>query len=147
MKKRGFGPKVVTGLFLLFALAVGILFFNLSKAPSITAAECPTNIGFQLSTISGEEQLCYDTQSKEIRFTIENGAVTEIQGIIVSINGEQLAELTDLNIKKAGTYIGTVSYDTAEFNTVGLIPLILVEGEAQRCARETIEKNDVGICS
>ena len=150
--KRGIAPLIATLLLISFAVSLGVVIMNFGRAQVELQAECPINIGLKFAVIGGENQLCYSAGKKDLSFTIENGANIDVTGLIVSIIGTQKAEtfeLNNINLKKAGTYIGHVNYDSAvagDMRQIKISPKIVLYDEEQICTEKALIAEKVVSC-
>ena len=148
MNKRGISPVIATLLLISFAVAIGVVVMTFGKAQVETQAQCPLNIGLKLSVISGQKQICFDSSSNQIKFTIENGANIAVDRLVANIIGTEKAETIEINdakMEKVGSYVGKVSYnvqESGEIRQIKLTPAITLYDEQQVCIEKalTIEK-------
>ena len=133
-------------------MAVGAVVLNLGRAEVEDSAQCPVSIGLKLAVIGGQDELCYDSAKKELRFTVENGANIKIEGLTVNIIGTQKAETFELNdakIPKVGTYLGKAAYDSAidgNIRQVKIIPKVVLYDAEQICTEGTLTLENVRAC-
>jgi len=116
LNKKAITPLMATFLLVSFAIAVGVGVMNFGRAQVEESAECTVDVGLKFSVIGGNEQLCYDTAKKEVKFTVENGVNVATTGLVVNVIGTEKAETAELNdakISKAGTYVAHITYDSA----------------------------------
>ena len=152
MNKRGIAPLIATLLLISFAVALGVVIMSFGRAQVELEAQCPINIGMKLSQISGENQLCYDSGAKELRFTLENGVNIKVEGLIFNIIGSIQAESFELNeakIGKAGNYLGKISYDSAksgEIRQIKVSPKIILYDEEQICVDKALVIEEIKAC-
>ena len=141
---KGFAPWIATLILMAFAIALGIVIMNFGRAQIESEAECPVDIGLQLSEIEGKKQVCYDTVQKALRFTIENGVNVNVDGLIVNIIDEKKAEtheLEDAKMVRAGNYLGQLQYDTPTGKTiqqVKITPKIKLKDKEQICPEKAL---------
>jgi hypothetical protein len=151
-RKKGITPLMATLLLISFAVAVGVVVMNLGSAQVEESAQCPINIGLVLSNIGGEDQLCYDAGSKELKFTLENGINIKVEGLIVNIIGTEKAEsyeFNDAKVGKAGTYLGKANYDSAaagEIRQLKISPKIVLYDTEQICTEQALVAETVRNC-
>ncbi|PIZ51222.1 hypothetical protein COY27_04325 [Candidatus Woesearchaeota archaeon CG_4_10_14_0_2_um_filter_33_13] len=152
MKKKGITPIMATILLISFAVALGVVIMSFGQAQVEESAQCPIDINLKLSTIGGEDQLCYDSISKEVRFTLENGVNIKVEGLVFNIIGSVEAksyELNDAKIGKAGNYMGKVSYDatsSGEIKQIKVTPIINLYDEEQVCAEKALVVETIKAC-
>ena len=151
MNKRGISPIIATLLLISFAVALGVVIMSCGRAQVELEAQCPINIGLKISNIGGEDQFCYDANSKEIKFTLENGVNIKVDGLIFNVIGTNQAESSEINteIIKAGTYLGTVKYDSSasgEIRQVKISPKVNLYDEEQICTDKALVVEDVRAC-
>ena len=151
MNKKGISPLIATLLLISFAVALGVVIMNFGRAQVELEAECPINIGLIISNIGGEDQFCYDSATKEIRFTLENGVNIKVEGLIFNVIGTQQAESSEITaeIIKAGTYLGNVNYDASksgEIRQVKISPKINLYDEEQICTDKALVVEKIGSC-
>lgn len=150
--KKAITPLMITLLLVSFAVAVGTVVMNLGSAQVEAGAECPVNIGLKFSVIGGAEQVCYDAAKKDFSFTLENGANTPVNGLIVNVIGKNKAESAELNtaqIGKAGVYLGHVTYDSSvsgEIRQLKISPKIKPFDAELVCTEQAIVLENVKAC-
>ena len=150
MDKRGISPIIATLLLISFAVALGVVIMTFGRAQVELEAQCPINIGLQLASIGGEDQFCY--QNNELKFTLENGVNIKVEGLIVNVIGTNKAETFEVNdakMAKAGTYLGSVSYDFAsggEIRQVKITPKIVLYDEEQICTDKALVVEKIRNC-
>ncbi len=150
--KRGIAPLIATMLLLSFAVSVGVVVMNFGRAQVELQAECPINIGLKFAQIKDKEDICYNEQKKEIKFTLENGVNIKVEGVLVNIVGEEEAKTTELNeakIPKAGTYIGKVPWDgktSGGIRQLKITPKIILYDAEQICVEKSLLPEKVGPC-
>ena len=114
-------------------------------------ATCPINIGLKVSSIGGEDQFCYDASAKAIKFTLENGVNTKVEGLVFNVIGSIQAESSEINteIIKAGTYLGDMKYDSStsgDIRQVKISPKINLYDEEQICVDKALIIEDIRAC-
>lgn len=150
--KEGVTPLMVTMLLLSLAVAVGVVVMNFGRAQVEENAQCAIDIGAHFSSISGQEQFCYDAGKKVLSFTVENGLNIKVEGLIVNIIGSEKAETFELNdakMIKAGTYLGKVLFDTAaggQIKQVKITPKIVLYDKEEICGEQALVKEEVRGC-
>jgi len=151
MNKKGISPLIATFLLISFAVALGVVIMSFGRAQVELEAECPINIGLKVSNIGGEDQFCYDTNSKEIKFTLENGVNVKVEGLVFNVIGTQQAESYEINteIIKAGTYLGKMQYDSStsgDIRQVKISPKINLYDEEQICTDKALIIEEIRSC-
>ena len=150
--KEGVTPLMVTMLLLSLAVAVGVVVMNFGRAQVEENAQCAIDIALQLSSIGGQEQLCYDAGKKALSFTVENGVNIKVEGLIINIIGSEKAETFELNdakLIKAGTYVGKVAFDIVtggQIKQVKITPKVVLYDTEQICSEQAIVVESVGNC-
>ncbi|MBU0470359.1 MAG: hypothetical protein KKA62_02640 [Nanoarchaeota archaeon] len=143
---------MATLLLISFAVALGVVIMNFGRAQVESEAECPVNIGLQLSVVSKIEQVCYNSGENDLFFTVENGVNTEVDGLIVNIIGTEKAEtfeMPETRIGKAGVYLGHVSYDqsvSGEIRQVKISPKVKLYEEEEICVDQAIVLEEIKEC-
>ncbi|MEK6950204.1 MAG: hypothetical protein AABX13_00580 [Nanoarchaeota archaeon] len=150
--KRAITPLMITMLLISFAVAVGTGITRFGEAQLEEGAECAIETKMKLSSIGGQEQLCYNAAAKKISFTVENGLNINIEGLIVNVIGNEKADTFELNnakMTKAGSYVGNLpsAMDVnGEIRQIKITPkLSLPEGEAI-CVEQAIVAEQVRPC-
>lgn len=136
-------------LLISFAVAVGVAVMNFGKAQVKEEATCPIAIGVKFAIIGGEEQVCFDSASKELKFTIENGVNVAVSGLVVNVIGTDKAETFEVNdatITKAGTYLGTVNFQGGEIRQVKISPKIKLDIEELICQEQALVAESIRRC-
>lgn len=152
MNKRGISPIIATLLLISFAVALGVVIMNFGRAQVELEAQCAIDVGMKLSNIGGEDQLCYDTASKNIKFTIENGVNIKVEGLIFNTIGTEKAETFELNeakMGKAGNFLGNVKYDNSisgDIRQIKISPKVILFDEEQICPEKALIIESVKNC-
>ena len=96
--------------------------------------------------------MCYDSSTKQFRFTIENGAnvnVNSLQVNVIGADGAQTVELTEAKLAKAGNYFAKITYDEAvngPLKQVKIIPKVVLYDEEQVCVEQALVVEEFGRC-
>jgi hypothetical protein len=151
MNKKGISPLIATFLLISFAVALGVVIMSFGRAQVELEAQCPISIGLIISNIGGEDQFCYDANTKEIKFTLENGVNIKVEGLVFNVIGTQQAESYEINtpIIKAGTYLGNMKYDSSvsgEIRQVKISPKVNLYDEEQICTDKALVIENVRSC-
>jgi hypothetical protein len=142
MNKKALTPVALTSLLILFAILLGLVIMNINTTTSQALDKCTVDVNLQFSTISDAEQLCFDTATQQIKFTIENGATTTIEGLIFQIDTE-IIEL-DAKIGKAATYVGSVPATLPE--EFSITPKIINNDLLKTCSNEILSRKNLPVC-
>jgi hypothetical protein len=151
MNKKGISPLIATFLLISFAVSLGVVIMSFGRAQVELEAQCPINIGLKISSIGGEDQFCYDTNAKEIKFTLENGVNVKVEGLVFNVIGAQQAESHEINTKiiKAGTYLGNMKYDSStsgKIRQIKISPKINLYEAEEICTDKALIIEDVRDC-
>jgi len=150
--KKAITPLMATFLLIAFAVALGVTIMNLGSAEVEESAECPISIGLKFSNIGGEDQVCYDLANKKLKYTLENGINTKVDGLVVNVIGETKAESFDANeakIIKAGTFLGEVTFDTSasgKIRQVKISPKVVLYDVEQICTEQALVAEEIRNC-
>lgn len=143
---------MISLLLISFAVAIGVVIMNFGRAQVESEAECPINIGLKLSVISGNEEICYNSEQKELSFAVENGINIDVVGLVVNVIGTQKAETSELNeakMGKAGVYMGKVKYDQSaggDIRQVKISPKVILYDNEEVCAEKALVVEKVRAC-
>ncbi len=152
LNKKALTPLIATFLLVSFAVAVGTVVMNLGSAQVEEQAECPVEVGLSFSLLKNVQQVCYDTKTKQVTFTIKNGKNSKVEGLVVNIIGKEGSQSVDLDkakMPKAGTYKGKVAYNLKEngaVEQVEIIPKILPYDEEQICTEQALLAEEIRKC-
>lgn len=149
MDKKAITPLMASVLLISFAVAVGVAVMNFGKAQVEDNATCPVSIGVKFAVIGGEEQVCFDSASKELKFTLENGVNVPVNGLVVNVIGTNKAEtfeITDAPIAKAGTYLGKVNFQGGEIRQVKISPKIKLDANELICQEQALVAEKIRGC-
>jgi hypothetical protein len=150
--KKAITPLMATFLLISFAVALGVTIMNLGSAEVEESAECPISLGLKFSNIGGEDQICYDSAAKKLKFTVENGVNAKVDGLVINVIGEKKAESFDVNeakIIKAGTFLGDVNYDSSvsgNIRQLKISPKVILYDEEQICTEQALVAEEIGDC-
>lgn len=143
---------MATFLLVSFAVAVGVVVMNFGRAQVEEAAECSLNTDLKLAQIGGTEQLCYDATAQKLLFTVENGVNIKVEGLVVNIIGTNKAETMELNdavMVLAGTYVGTINYDSSvngAIRQVKITPKVTLYEQELFCPEQSVVVEKVKEC-
>lgn len=152
MNKKAITPLMIAFLLVSFAVAIGVVVMNLGQAQVEEAAQCPINIGLKFSNLGGKEQICFDANSKEIKFTLENGINIKVEGLILNTIGSlqaQSFEFNEAKVGKAGIYMGKSGYDplvNGEIKQIKITPKVVLEEGEQICSEQALVVESIGAC-
>jgi len=152
INRKAITPLMVTFLLLSFAGAVGVVVMNLGSAQVEEQAQCAIDIGLKFVSISGVDDICYSSASKELQMTIENGVNIKVEGVIVNIIGTEKAEsfeLNDAKVIKAGSYQGRVKYDSSVSGTirqVKVVPKVVMYDAEEICTEQALIAENIREC-
>ncbi len=142
--KKALTPLMITLLLISLAVAIGVGVMNFGKAQVEEAASCPVIVGLKFAVIGGEEQYCYDGETRDLTFTVENGVNTAVTGLIVNVIGTERAEsfeLSEARVGKAATYLARITYDAAvggEIRQVKISPKVTPYDEELICPEQAL---------
>ena len=149
MNKKAITPLMASVLLISFAVAVGVAVMNFGKAQVEENATCPLEIGIKFAVIGGEEQVCFDSASKDLKFTLENGVNVGVSGLVVNVIGSDKAETFEVNevaITKAGTNLGKVNFQGGEIRQVKISPKIRLDTEELICQEQALVAESIRGC-
>ena len=152
MNTKGITPLMTTILLISFAVAVGVVIMNFGRASVEEESECSVDPQIQLSNITGKLQICYDFVGKALTFTVENGAVSPVQGLVVNVIGTEKAhtfEINDAKMPRAGSYIAKLQYDFAvgkAIRQVKITPKIRLQDKEEICVDKAVIVEDIKGC-
>lgn len=144
MNKRGLSPLMATFLLIAFAVAVGVLIMNFSRAHLEKEAQCGIEIGLHFSEINNEKQVCLDKNKKELFFIIENGPALKVEGLIVDYIGKEKTktfEIINSSMEKVASLMKRIPYSTEEFGQprqIKFIPKIKLYQEETLCPEQAL---------
>ncbi|HLC81580.1 MAG TPA: hypothetical protein VJH68_02900 [Candidatus Nanoarchaeia archaeon] len=137
--------KIMMGLLLaVLLLATSLFAYFFFFGPPVEEAECALGINWKILSVAGKEDLCYNQQKQEFRFTIENGVTVPLAGVYVKA-GDKQDDFLEQTIEKAGAFIGKISVKEAAAS-IKIYPVVDLEGAATACLDEVIERNNVANC-
>ncbi|HLC52685.1 MAG TPA: hypothetical protein VJI98_05565 [Candidatus Nanoarchaeia archaeon] len=152
MEKRAITTVMMTVLAITLVLAAGLFLFFFFFGPPVEEIECGLNIDWKFLVVSGKEDICYRPETKELRFTVENGLIMPLEGIYVKIedkNNEKDFLLDEAKVDPAGAFVGKIKFDLTKdgpLNSIQLIPVVLIEGEEAACIDDILEKQLIELC-
>jgi hypothetical protein len=142
MNKRGISPLLLTTFLILFAIIFGIIMLSLAKNPALELNTCAVDVNLQFLTIDEFSLLCQDESN--IQFTVQNGALTEIESLIITINDQTNIELNQ-RIEKAGSYVAEIPFKE-KVKKIEITPKIKINDKIEECHREKISSKDIPGC-
>jgi len=150
--KKGITPLMIGLVLVSFAVAVGVGVMNVGKAQVEDTASCAIDVNLKLAVVGGQEEICFDAATKEVRFTIENGVNIKVEGLVVNVIGttsSESKEMSEAKIIKAGNYFGKMSYDSTALGNlrqVKFIPKVIFSDVEEVCAEKAIVVENVRNC-
>ena len=158
MSKKGHGwkKKAITALmavFILasFAAAVTSVVTNLASAQVEEDAQCPLDIEVHFARMP--LPACYDTQTKQVVFTIENGITIDMEGAIINIIGLNKAlsiESSEVFLPKTGSYTGRIDYDSRDAGVIRALkitPKVKINENEIICLEQALTIGNVPPCA
>ena len=142
MNKRGISALLLTVFLIIFATIFGITMKFLAGNPTLELKTCAVDVNLEFLSIEDFNLLCYDESN--ILFTLQNGAITEVESLVININDEKIIQL-DQKIEKAGSYVAEIPFQ-GEVHKIEVTPVIKIKGKIQECGRETITSEDIPQC-
>ncbi|MBI2102361.1 hypothetical protein HYT55_00850 [Candidatus Woesearchaeota archaeon] len=154
-KRQDWKKKAITALmsvFILasFAAAVSSVVTNLASAQAEESAQCPLDLEMHFAKMT--VPVCFDTTTRQVVFTIENGITIDVEGAIVNIIGLSKAvsiENNDIIIPKTGTYTGRLDYDSHDAGVIRLMkitPKIKINENEVICLEQAVTIGNVPPC-
>ncbi|MBI2662140.1 hypothetical protein HYX11_01635 [Candidatus Woesearchaeota archaeon] len=152
MNKKAITPLMIGFMLVSFAVAVASGVMNFAKAQVEDEASCAIDINMKWAVIGGQDEICFNQATQEVKFTLENGVNIKVEGLVVNIIGTKSSESKELNgakIIKAGNYFGTVGYN---YNTVGnirqikFIPKVIFSEIEEVCAEKALVVENIRNC-
>lgn len=153
MEKRGITTVMITVLVAVLILAIGLFYYFFFFGPPVEEAKCGLGIDWKILMVGGKEDICYLQTTKEIRFTLENGLATPLEGVYVKVEGEgdsKASLLDDSKMGKAEAFVGRIKFDISKdgpLNTLQLVPVVLVDDKKTACTDKALEKVSIETCS
>ncbi|MBI4151494.1 hypothetical protein HY496_00865 [Candidatus Woesearchaeota archaeon] len=155
-KRSDWKKKAITALmsvFILasFAAAVSSVVTNLASAQAEAEARCPLDLELRFGRI--DLPVCYDTTTREIIFTIENGITVDIEGVIINAIGINKAVSFEDNavlVSKTAAYTGRLAYDSRDAGVIRLLkitPKIKMNEIEVICLEQSITIGNVRPCA
>ncbi len=153
---KNWKKKAITALMSLFLIAafgaaVTSVVTNLASAQAEQGSECPLSV--ELHFLKTAVPVCYDTTTKQVLFTIENGINIDVSGLIINIIGLSKAVSVEDDhavIKKVDAYQGKIDYDSKTAGPIRLMkitPKINLDGNEQICLAQAITIGKVLPCT
>lgn len=154
-KRKDWQKKAITVLmsvFILasFAAAVTSVVTNLASAQAEEGAQCPLDLEVHFAKTAAP--VCYDTTSRQVVFTIENGITIDVAGAIVNIIGLNKAvsiESNEIVVPKTGTYTGRLNYDSREagiIRALKITPKVKMNENEVICLEQALTIGNVKPC-
>src|SRR3989338_1208987 len=127
--KRGVSPLIATVLLIAFAVALGTLVLTFSGSLS----ECG-NIEIEISSVSGEPQICYNAEKKQVEMTITNGVKEDVNKFVVNLFGSRDVDNIEIleTVKKAETKKFIVNYNLNKLGALEKIEIKPVQLEGDK---------------
>jgi len=150
--RKAMTPIMATFLLLSFAVTIGLLVMNFARAQVVLEAECTQNIELAWMQFDGLDDICYDTNTQEILFGVENGVQIEVERLQATAVGRKAAqsyEVPTSKIIRAGSFVGTLSYNEDEsgiLRQVKIIPIVLSAGQEHFCTEQALSITSVPEC-
>ena len=142
MNKRGISSLLLTMFLIIFAIIFGVIMTFVAKSPTAQLKTCSVDVNLEFLSIKDFDLLCFD--GTNIQFTLQNGAVSEVEGLIININNEKTIQL-DQKIEKAGSYVAEIPFNE-DISKITVTPLVKIKERIEECSKEKIVSKDVPRC-
>ncbi len=152
MNTRGITTLMALSLVVVFLFVAGVYVYAAYFSPPVEEQECGARIGWKIMNIDNKEDICYDSKTKQIRFTIENGLLYPLEGLYAKTSAEKSEKailLADAKTGRAGAIVGDIPFDPdveGKLLDVQLIPVVVIDDAEAACIDETLEKQQLEPC-
>jgi len=164
LNKKAVSPLIATVLLIAFAVALGAVVMNWGRSYVETTAEYAER-GSDIQILCSRDinlktdDVCYDTDDDTIEFTLENAGTIDIDGLMVTVRGNESINTTELEnatLKIAFVKKFNITYDInndgiegfGEIEEVKIVPMITTKAtkEPVPCANSPIRETEVIEC-
>ncbi len=139
-------PYLITFFLLAFAIIIGIIIMNFNTNVEVDES-CNVDLGLSLAVINDEEDICFDSEQNEVKFTLQNGVQEPISRIDIIINQDEdkVIVLDDLNIALATNYVGRIKA-TIPVDSIKFTPYFKLDGKEVSCSYRSLVAKRIPPC-
>ncbi len=152
MNNRGITTIMALSLVVVFLFVASVYVYAAYFSPPVEEQECGARIGWRIMTIDNKEDICYDSKTKQIRFTIENGLLQSLESVYVKVQAEKAEKailLADAKTGRAGAVVGDIPFDPdleGKLLDLELIPVVVIDEAEAACTDEALRKQQLEPC-
>jgi len=136
MYKKAVSPLIATVLLIAFAVSLGAVLLTYMT----TLGSCG-GVSVEIATIDNEPQICYNTNSNKIDFTLENSGREDVEYIKVTVTGALEVENVDIRQGFPKSETGKVEIDYKKqalgaMQKIKIIPVVIEGNEEVICGSD-----------
>ena len=157
MNNKAISPLIATVLLIVFTVSLAVTVTTWGKQLIMGKAEeigeqtvidiiCGLDVSIDVADVGGKRQLCYNSNSKQLEITIENGVDMELTGVQIVIISEDsvVSQLVGESFARADIRKIFVAYNSSfQIQEVRLMPQIQ---ESQFCLDAQITEKLIPEC-
>lgn len=162
--RKGVSPLIATVLLIAFAVALGAVVMNwgrgyvedtadFAQKKSDTEIKCSMDISTEVIKIGGNSQICYDSDTETLNFTIQNSGTVRVDGMRVqAISNKSNIATREINetfhiAQPKRTYMNYSIEGNGSIKQARFTPLIMVDEKGEWCAQNTLKVENIDTCS
>jgi len=136
MHKKAVSPLIATVLLIAFAVSLGAVLLTYMTS----LGECGS-VSIEITTMDGNPQICYNSNSNKLEFTIENSGREDVEYLKLSLTGALNVDNVDVTraIPRSETEKISVDYKMqylGRLQKLKIIPVVLEGNEEVICPSE-----------
>ncbi|MFA6888878.1 MAG: archaellin/type IV pilin N-terminal domain-containing protein [Candidatus Woesearchaeota archaeon] len=136
MNKKAVSPLIATVLLIAFAVSLGAVLLTYMTS----LGECGS-MSIEIASSEGNPQICYNSNSNKLEFTIENSGRQDVEYLKLSLTGALNVDNVDVSraIPRSETEKISVDYkmqSLGKLQKVKMIPVVLENTEEIICPSE-----------
>lgn len=136
MNNKAVSPLIATVLLIAFAVSLGAVLLTYMTS----LGECGS-VSIEVATIDGNPQICYNSNSNKLEFTIENSGREDVEYLKLSLTGALNVDNVDVMraISRSETEKMSVDYKLqylGKLQKLKIMPVVLEDNEEVICPSE-----------
>lgn len=136
MNKKAVSPLIATVLLIAFAVSLGAVLLTYMTS----LGECG-GVSIEIPTVDDEPQICYNSNTNKLDFTLENSGGEDIEYLKVTLTGVLNVENVDVDHTFPRSETGKVSIDyklnyLGQLQKIKITPITIEDNEEIICPSE-----------
>lgn len=134
--KKAVSPLIATVLLIAFAVSLGAVLLTYLTS----LGEC-SGVSLEIAKLNGKSQICYNSNTNKLDFTIENSGREDVEALKLSFTGTLNVENKDVDHPIPKSETGKVSLDyklqyLGKLEKLKITPVTIEDGEEVICPED-----------